>query len=101
MFYSHSMREQAFRYFATFLRNTLNDTPGYKELVQPVLEDAHDLATGHKDYYNISRSAYDVVVYLAQQHKEFFEKLNPATTGKDQYEQILHMVTEPKSLLQI
>ncbi len=66
MYYSHSYQDETFEFFVAFLQNALKGIPMYKELVQPVIQDAHLLATGEKNYFTVNRDNYSIIAYLVE-----------------------------------
>lgn len=99
MLYSHSHQEKVFDFFASFIRNVLNDDIRYISMVQPVISDAKALVTGDKDHFGVNRKAYDVIVYLAQKDPEFFRALDTNQISADQYRHILELITAQQELI--
>lgn len=99
MLYSHSHQEKAFDFFASFIRNVLNEDSRYVSMVQPVIRDAKSLVTGEKDHFAVNRKAYDVIVYLAQKDPEFFRALDTDQISIDQYKHILNLITAQQELI--
>lgn len=98
MFQSHSLQEEKFDFFVQFLRNILNGKEEYKELVRPIIIDAHLYATNQKDIYNINRDGFPIIVFLAEKDKIFFEEINPDVVSNQQYETILKMASGQKEI---
>ncbi len=96
--HSHSYQEDAFDFFASFLQNIVNGNSLYKDLVKPIITNAHLLAKGDLSYYDISRNGYTVITYLAEKEPEYFKNLDPDTLTNSQYSHILDLVTAQKEL---
>ena len=50
MFYAHSHQERAFNFFASFIRNVISGDERYKQLVEPIIKDAQQLAKNEIDH---------------------------------------------------
>lgn len=98
MFYSHSYNEEAFEYFASFLNNVILGNMSYKDVVTPIISDAHKLATGEKDFYKIDRRGYSIIVYLVEKEKKYFQALDVNNLSKENYLHILGLVRAQKDL---
>lgn len=99
MLYSHSHQEKAFDFFASFLRNAIEGDPRYKALVEPVILDTQLLAKKEKDYFNINRNSFDVIVFLAQKDPQFFKDVNVYGLSPADYKRILELVTTREIIL--
>ena len=99
MLYSHSHQEKAFDFFASFLRNAIEGDSRYKQLLEPVISDAQLLAKKEKDYFDISRNGFDVIVFLAQKDPQFFTDLNVHQLSEGQYKHILDLITAQRGLI--
>jgi hypothetical protein len=64
----------------------------YTPIIKEVLYDAHLLSLGNKNYYNIDRDDYHVIIYLVKKDKPFFEKLNIETLKNEDYEHVLSTI---------
>ena len=98
MFYSHSHQEKAFNFFASFVRNAISGDTRYQTLIQPIILDAQSLAKKEKNYYGISRSDYDIIVFLADKDPLFFKDLDVSHLSSEDYSRILKMITEQRDL---
>lgn len=94
MYYSHSLEDNKFDFFVSFLGYILKGDNRYKALVQPILKDAQDLANGNKDFYTIDRDTFPIVVYLVEKERDYFRGLNLETLSIDNYNHILQLVNE-------
>lgn len=99
MYHSHSPQERAFDFFASFLRNVLAGDTRYETVLQPIISDVKSLTTREKDYYNVDRSSYDVIIFLAEKAPDFFEHLDVNHITPDQYNHMLNLVTAQRELL--
>jgi hypothetical protein len=89
MYHSHSYQDETFDFFVTFLKNAIQGDASYKQLVHPVITDAHLLATGEKDYYTINRDNYSVITFLVEADTPYFRQLDTNHLTNDDYTQIL------------
>ncbi|NSL89331.1 hypothetical protein ECE50_020990 [Chitinophaga sp. Mgbs1] len=92
MFYAHSLEDNKFDFFISFLGHVLKGDENYKSLVQPIIEEAHALANGSKNFYTIDRDGFPIIVYLVEKEHEFFKTLNPAALSLSQYDHIYNLV---------
>jgi hypothetical protein len=99
MLYSHSHQEKAFDFFASFIRNVLDNDVRYESMVLPVIKDAKSLASHEKDHFAVNRTSYDVIVYLAEKDPDFFKHLNTEHISKDEYQHILSLLTAQQELI--
>lgn len=99
MLYSHSHQEKAFDFFASFLRNAIAGNSNYKSLLEPIIADAKSLVKKEKDYFGISRNAFDVIVFLAQKDPDFFTNINVNELSEEQYKHILELITSQRGLI--
>lgn len=99
MFHSHSHNEEVFGIFTAFLQNAIEGKDAYKSIVNPIIQDAHSLAIGEKDFYKINRSNFPVIVYLVEKEHEYFRIIQPNNITKDNYTHILDLVTQQRDLL--
>ena len=89
MYHSHSYQDAAFDLFVTFLINAKEGDQKYIAMVQPVIGEAHELAVGLKNYYNIDRDNYSIILYLVESDMDYFKNLNAQQLKEDDYEHIL------------
>jgi hypothetical protein len=98
MLYSHSIEESRFSSFALFLSYLVDGVDKYKGAVDKVLQDAHDLATGRKNIYNVDRTNYPITVYLKNSDPEFFKRLDTTKIKKSDYKKILSFIEKQGTL---
>lgn len=98
MLYSHSYQERALDSFASFLRNVLAGDDRYKPLVEPVIKGTKSLVKHEIDYFGVDRSAYDIIVFLAETAPEFFKDINLENISKDDYDFILKLITAQREM---
>lgn len=99
MLRSHSNQEQTFDHYASFLRNILVGEEKYKPLIEPVISDAKSLVRKEKDYFTISRSGFEVIVFLAKKDPGFFSNLNVGTLSQQDYQHILNLITAQRDVI--
>ena len=64
MLFSRHTENDKFSLYALFLKHLIAGELGYKELVDPVIEDAHLLVINERDFVTIDRENYPIIVYL-------------------------------------
>lgn len=98
MLYSHSIEESRFSSFALFLSYLIDGVDKYRSVVDKVLADAHDLATGKKDVYSVDRANYPLTVYLKNSDPNFFKSLDTRSLQKSDYQTVLSIIEKQGSL---
>ncbi|MCB9341949.1 MAG: hypothetical protein H6577_27795 [Lewinellaceae bacterium] len=98
MLYSRTLEDSKFDYFKSFLSYVVLGDLSYEKLVRPIIKDAHDLSTGEKNFYSINRNTFPVIVYLVEQDKSFFEKINPDNLTQSNYQHILKLVSHQREI---
>lgn len=98
MYYSHSFQDETFDFFASFLREAIAGNVNYRELVEPIIQDVYYFVNGQRSIYNISRSNFDVVVYLAQNDSEYFKGINPDDISQNDYNHILNVISSQREV---
>ena len=98
MYHSHSLQDNAFNYFASFLENAIIGSKPYENLVKPIIEEAHLLATGERNYYTISRDNFQVITFLVEREHPFFANLNMENITTTDYSYILDLVTAQRDI---
>ncbi|HCZ36785.1 MAG TPA: hypothetical protein DHV26_12760 [Cytophagales bacterium] len=90
MLYSHSIEDNKLSLFTLFLNKLISGDIKYKDTVDRVLLDAHQLALGNKSLYQIDRDKFSIIIYLKTSHEEYFKELNPDKLTKTQYRKVLN-----------
>jgi len=90
MLYSHSIEDNKLSLFTLFLNKLISGDRKYKDTVDRVLLDAHQLALGNKSLYQIDRDKFSIIIYLKTSHEEYFKELNPDKLTKTQYRKVLN-----------
>lgn len=96
MYHSHSYQDEAFDFFVTFLKNAIQGDTKYEELVRPIIDDAHLLAKGERNYYTIGRDNYSIITYLVEVDHTYFENLNTGHLTSDDYTRILQLANSQR-----
>jgi len=96
MLYSHSIEDEKFDLFKLFLKHILEGENDYKESVNYVIEQTHDLITGSKDYYSIDRDNYSIIVYLSKKAPEYFETIKSTDLTDEDYDKILRIIDQQR-----
>ena len=99
MLYAHSLQETKFDYFASFLKNVIKGDNRYINVITPLINDARMLALGEKDYFQIDRNSFDVIVHLAEKDPNFLRHINIEHLSPQDYEHILNLVTSQRDLI--
>ncbi|WP_291914874.1 hypothetical protein [Chitinophaga sp. CB10] len=98
MFYSHSLEDNKFDFFVSFLIYIVKGDLSYVNLVTPIIKDAHELANGQKDFYSIDRNNFPIIVHLVETEREYFRALNADHLTTDQYQHILNLVSQQREV---
>lgn len=98
MYYSHSYQDEVFSFFISFLNNSIAGDKKYQSLVDPIINEAHQLAVGEKNYYSIDRNAYQIITFLVEANKDFFAKLNANELKESDYKTILEIASSQKEI---
>lgn len=96
MYHSHSYKDESFGFFVSFLQMAIQGNVNYQQLVDPVINDAHLLAIGKKDYYTINRDNYSVISYLVEADSDYFKQLDTDQLTNDDYSRILQYVNKQR-----
>ncbi|MFI5219006.1 MAG: hypothetical protein ACHQNT_05905 [Bacteroidia bacterium] len=72
MLYSHSIESEKLNIFSLYLSSILEGNNNYKNEVDNVLKETHELATGMKNYYNINRDYFPIIVFFFREAPDFF-----------------------------
>ncbi|MGI4887295.1 MAG: hypothetical protein ACRYFR_20245 [Janthinobacterium lividum] len=94
MFYSHSIADSKFSLFTTVVSTFLNGRSEYKELVDGVIEEAHNYVLGKKNIYDISRENASIVIFLSQADTDFFKNINSECIVKQDYEHVYEVLNK-------
>ena len=98
MYYSHSLHDETFDFFASFLREIIAGKTNYKHLVEPIITDTHLDVLGQKDIYSVNRSGFPVIVFLAKTAKDFFKTINPENVSASDYDYILNVISSQREI---
>jgi hypothetical protein len=98
MIFSHSPENEKFFLFSIFLQNLIEGDENYEDIVKPIISDAHKLVLHKKNYYDIDRENYSIILYLSKNYKDVFEKIDPDNINSDQYKQILGFIDNYNSI---
>jgi hypothetical protein len=100
MFHSYSIEDRKLKYFASYLKNIIEekDKAVYQNLVQPIIADAHAYANKEKDVYQISRDGFSVILHLCAENQDYFKNLDPAHLTPADYEKILLMASGQRKI---
>lgn len=98
MLYSQTLEDRQFTFFRSMLRHVLDGEANYKQFVDPVISDAKGLLNGSKSLYNINRDNYYIIVFLSEQGKDFFNKIDMSDIQMSDYVYIEGMITQQRQL---
>lgn len=98
MFYSHSIEDDKFDFFVSFLGHILKGDNQYRDLVIPIISDAHTLSTGEKNVYTIDRNSFPIIVYLVEKEKDYFQQLDINALNNSHFEHILEIVSQQREV---
>ena len=99
MLHSRSIQNQKLSFFANMLEFVLNGSEQYEPLLLSVINDAHELSNGTKNYYTIDRDEYPVIVHLVKTDKEYFKNLDISNLKLDNYQHILGSLKNSSPLI--
>jgi len=98
MYYSHSAIDDQFNFFISFLTHAINGEKKYEAIVSPIIQDAHGLAIGEKNVYNIDRNNYQIIIYLIDNDFDFLKSVNIKDITKEDYKHVLDILTKPREI---
>lgn len=93
MFHSYTRQEMALDLFNSLLNRVIKGEHRYEKFVRPAIEEAHQLASGEKNFYSISRDNFDVIVFLYDSDKEYLEKIDVSNINLETYQHIEKMMS--------
>jgi hypothetical protein len=70
----------------------------YQKLVIPVINDAHLLAIGEKDYFTINRDNYYVISFLVEADSDYFKQIDIDQLSNADYSRILQYVNKQRDV---
>jgi chloramphenicol O-acetyltransferase len=92
------MEDRQLSFFQSLLWHVVNGQQGYKEFVNPIIEDIQSLVNGTKDYFNIDRDNYHIIVSLAESEPDFFRQINLANITIADYQHINELLAEQQQM---
>ena len=72
MLYSHSIESEKLNIFSLYLSSLLDGNEKYKSEVDNVLKETQELIKGNRNYYNISRDYFPIIIFFSKQDPDFF-----------------------------
>ena len=81
MLYSHDIENEKFNFFILFLSLLIHGDRKYKDVVDKVIKETHELAKGEKDIYTISRDNFPITTYLRKKDPDYFKNLDTPTAS--------------------
>jgi hypothetical protein len=91
MYYSISSNDKKFAFFTNYLNNIISGNLQYIDIVRPIISDAHELASGTKDFYTIDRYGFPLIVYLVEKEKDFFRTIDAGNLNTNDFIHILEI----------
>jgi len=98
MYYSHSLQDEKFDFFASFLRESISGNNSYKPQIDTIIRDAHRYANGIIDIYSVDRSGFPIIVYLVKVAKDYFNNINIDNLTEENYKHILSLITKQRDV---
>ncbi len=98
MFASYNPTHEIIKIFESFVKNASLGKPKYIEHVNAVLNEVHQLVQSRSFLFNVNPRNLTVVLYLSENHGEFFRNLNVADLKPIDYDSIYEMLTEYETI---
>lgn len=80
------------------LWHVLNGEINYKQFIDSVVRDAHDLSNGTKNLYNIDRENYYIIIHLVNNDESFFRNINVNNISVSDYNRIDEIMSTQRHL---
>lgn len=91
MLYSHSVGDSNLLLFTLFLNKLINGDTKYKDTVDGILSDAHQIVLGKKSYYQVDKSYLPIILHLLKvSDKNYLAKIDPTHIDINQYKRVLN-----------
>jgi len=87
-----------FTIFSLYLREIIKGELDYKDNVVAVINEAKDLTLGNKNYYNIDRYNYPIIVFLSSKVPDFFRTLDTTNIGNNEYSTLLKCIESQRPI---
>jgi len=96
MLYSHNQENEKLKLFTIFLSRAAKGDANYASVVNDVILEAHQFATGQKTLYNINRDQMNIILLLSDLDKPYFEHLvdNPQEYNQNTYSKVLEIISK-------
>lgn len=98
MYYSHSLEDDQFNYFASFLNHAINGEIKYKEIVLPIIDEAHKLAIGTLTVYSVDRNNFPIIMHLIDNDLSFIKEINTENITEADYKHVLEILCRPREI---
>lgn len=92
MLYSHSLESEKLNMFSLYLSVLLQGNNNYKNEVDTVLKETHELTIGNKDFYSISRDYFPVILFLFREDPAFFQNHSFDLPSREVYSDVFKIL---------
>jgi hypothetical protein len=95
MYHSVNLEESKINLFSFLLKGIIDGNEKYKNIVDPIINDAYGLAKGQKNFFNIDRENYSLIVFLGNKNKGKVEEIkNPSSLDNAEYSMIFSLLKQ-------
>ncbi|MEO9872404.1 hypothetical protein [Ekhidna sp.] len=94
MLYSKSHSSESFSLFTLFISQYLNGQAKYKDIIDNVIVEAHSLAIGEKQIFQVDRDKLKIIVHLKNADTKFFQRIDPDQLKIDDYRKLKTLLSQ-------
>ncbi|MBN9379880.1 MAG: hypothetical protein J0H74_03890 [Chitinophagaceae bacterium] len=94
MLHSYNPENEKLTQFAVLLDRAAKGEANYATVVNDIIHETHQFATGEKTLYDISRDHTNIILLLSDADKDYFEHLadDPNKYGPQTYKRVLSLI---------
>ncbi len=96
MLYSHNVEGEKLNAFSLYLSSVLEGDTQYKQEVDAVLSETHELAIGKKNFYNINREFFPIIVFFHKSAPDFFSSDIFKDASEELYKNVQNIIQKPR-----
>jgi len=99
MLYSYNPENEKLTQFAVLLDRAVKGESNYAAVVNDIIYETHQFATGEKTLYDISREHTNIILLLSEADKDYFEHLpsDPNKYDRQTYQRVLSLITSKQT----
>lgn len=96
MLYSHNLEDEKINLFLLFLDKAQQAEEKYAQIVNDVILDARDYASGLKSVYNLKRDTLNIVLKLVHTENDFFKTVeeDPGKYNSQLYSKVAEILAQ-------